>query len=132
MRLISDVDVAKILTMPDAIDAMRAAFTQYGQGAGAVLARGRATAEHAGAGATISAMGAALPASGVVGTKMYSTVAGQFQFVIVLFSSITGKPLAAIEANELTRLRTSAATAVAVERLARKDARVLAVYGAGT
>ena len=131
MRLITDGDVAKILTMPDAIASMRTAFLQYGQGAGAVLARGRATAEHAGQSVTISAMGAALPASGVVGTKMYSTVAGQFNFVIVLFSSVTGEALATIEANELTRLRTSAATAVAVEHLARKDAAVLALFGAG-
>ncbi len=131
MRLITDSDVARILTMPDAVATMRTAFLQYGQGAGAVLARGRATAEHAGNAATISAMGAALPASGVVGTKMYSTVAGKFNFVIVLFSSVTGAALATIEANELTRLRTSAATAVAVERLANKDAAVLAIFGAG-
>ncbi len=131
MRLITDGDVAKTLNVPDAIASMRTAFQQYGQGAGAVLARGRATAEHRGQTATISAMGAALPASGVVGTKMYSTVAGKFNFVIVLFSSVTGEALATIEANELTRLRTSAATAVAVERLANKDAAVLSIFGAG-
>ena len=131
MRLITDADVANTLTMREAISALHSAFKQYGQGAGAVLARGRATAEHAGQTVTISTMGAALPASGVVGTKMYSTVAGQFHFVIVLFSSVTGEALATIEANELTRLRTAAATAVAVERLARQEARVLSVFGAG-
>ncbi len=131
MLLITDTDVARTLTMHDAITALRTAFTQYGQGAGAVLARGRATAEHQGHIVTISAMGAALPASGVVGSKIYSTVAGQFHFVIVLFSSTTGEALATIEANELTRLRTAAATAVAVAHLARKDARVLSVFGAG-
>ncbi len=31
-------------------------------------------------------MGAALPAAGVVGAKVYATVKGQFNFVIVLFS----------------------------------------------
>lgn len=132
MRLITDQDVARVLTMKDAIAAMRIAFTQFGQGAGAVLARGRATAEHAGASVTISAMGAALPASGVAGTKVYSTVNGQFSFVIVLFDARTGAPLATIESNELTRLRTAAATAVAAEKLARTDANTLAIFGAGT
>jgi len=131
MKLITDADVARTLSMRDAIAALRTAFTQHGHGAGAVLARGRAAAEHAGHAVTISAMGAALPASGVAGAKIYSTVAGQFNFVIVLFSSVTGEVLATIEANELTRLRTSAATAVAVECLARKEARVLSVFGAG-
>jgi ornithine cyclodeaminase len=132
LRLITDHDVARVLTMKEAIASMRTAFTQFGQGAGAVLARGRATAEHAGASVTISAMGAALPASGVVGTKVYSTVNGQFTFVIVLFDAKTGAPLATIESNELTRLRTAAATAVAVEKLARSDAKSLAIFGAGT
>jgi ornithine cyclodeaminase len=132
LRLITDQDVARVLTMKEAIASMRTAFTQFGQGAGAVLARGRATAEHAGASVTISAMGAALPASGVAGTKVYSTVNGQFSFVIVLFDAKTGTPLATIESNELTRLRTAAATAVAVEKLARTDAKSLAIFGAGT
>jgi ornithine cyclodeaminase len=63
---------------------------------------------------------------------VYSTVNGQFTFVIVLFDAKTGAPLATIESNELTRLRTAAATAVAVEKLARADAKSLAIFGAGT
>ncbi len=136
MRLITDQDVARVLNMKEAIGSMQAAFMQFGQGAGAVLARGRATADHAAgdvkSSVTISAMGAALPASGVVGTKVYSTVNGQFNFVIVLFDAKTGTPMATIESNELTRLRTAAATAVAVAKLARADAKTLAVFGAGT
>jgi ornithine cyclodeaminase len=58
-------------------------------------------------------------------------VGGIFNFVIVLFSSITGEPLAAIEANEITRLRTAAATAVATRRLASREARTLAIFGTG-
>ena len=89
------------------------------------------TAEHGGKASAIATMGAALPASGVVGAKVYSTVGGQFNFVIVLFSSITGEALAVVEANEITRFRTAAATAVAVQRLAARDARSLAIFGTG-
>jgi ornithine cyclodeaminase len=131
MRMITDQQVAEILTMREAIEALRGAFIQFGNGAGAVLARGRATAEFEGRASTISAMGAALPGADVVGTKVYSTVNGQFNFVIVLFSATTGALLASMQANQLTRLRTAAATALATEKLVRKDARVLAIFGSG-
>jgi ornithine cyclodeaminase len=132
MKFITDIQVAEVFTMREAIEAMRSAFTQFGNGAGAVLARGRANAELNGKTCTMSAMGAALPGSDVLGTKVYSTVNGQFNFIINLFSSTTGKPIATFEANELTRLRTAAATALATEKLVRKDARILAIFGSGT
>lgn len=131
MRVISDQEVAELITMREAIDAMAAAFEQFGNGAGAIAPRVRVAAEHNQKTAMISTLGAALPASGVVGAKVYSTVGDRFNFVIVLFSARTGAPLAAIEANEITRLRTAAASAVALQRLARRDSRTLAIFGAG-
>ena len=131
MRLISDADVSDVITMREAIDAMAAAFEQFGNGSGAVARRVRATAEHRQQAAAVSMMGASLPAAGVLGAKVYSTIGGRFSFVIVLFSSVTGKPLAAIEANEITRFRTGAATAVAAQRLAPREARTLALFGTG-
>jgi len=130
MHLITESQVRATLTLPDAVVALRQAFTQMGQAQGAVLARGRAAATVQGQALLISAMGAVLPE--VLGSKVYSTLNGQFQFVITLFSSRTGLPLVTLEANELTRLRTAAATAVAAEALARPDARTLAIFGAGT
>ena len=131
MRLITDEDVASLLTMREAIDAMAAAFEQFGNGAGAVAPRVRATAEHRQQSAAVSMMGASLPAAGVLGAKVYSTIGGRFNFVIVLFSSVTGKLLASIQANEITRFRTAAATAVAARRLAAREARTLAIFGTG-
>jgi len=128
MQLITDAEVAQAFSMGDAIDAMHEAFLQLGQGRGAVLPRQRATAAEV----TFSAMGAVLPEAGVAGAKVYTTIAGRFSFVVLLMSTRDGRPLAAIEANELTRLRTAAATAVAVRTLAREDATTLTVYGAGT
>nr|MCU0769283.1 ornithine cyclodeaminase family protein [Burkholderiaceae bacterium] len=131
MRLITDEDVAALLSMREAIDAMAVAFEQFGNGAGAVAPRVRAAAEHRQQSAAIATMGAALPASGVLGAKVYSTVGGRFNFVIVLFSALTGEPLATIEANEITRFRTAAASAVAARRLAPRGARTLAIFGTG-
>lgn len=131
MRLITDDDVASLLTMREAIAAMASAFEQFGNGAGAILPRMRAVAEHRRQVVAIATMGATLPAADVVGAKVYSTIEGRFRFVIVLFSALTGEPVAAIEANELTRFRTAAATAVAAQRLAARDARTLAIFGTG-
>lgn len=131
MRLISDADVAEIITMRDSVVAMAAAFEQFGNGAGSVAPRVRAAAEHGGEATAIAAMGAVLPAAGVAGAKVYSTVKGQFNFVIVLFSSLTGEALATIEANEITKYRTAAASAVAMQRLAGRDAATLSIFGTG-
>jgi ornithine cyclodeaminase len=131
MRLISDAEVAKMIDMREAINAMSAAFEQFGKGAGAVAPRVRAAAEYNKQTAAIATMGAALPASGVVGAKVYSTVNGRFNFVIVLFSAATGDPLCAIEANEITRFRTAAASAVAMRALMKSDAKALSIFGAG-
>jgi ornithine cyclodeaminase len=131
MRLINDAEVAEVITMREAVVAMAAAFEQFGNGAGSIAPRMRATAELGVQSTSIAAMGAALPASGVVGAKVYSTVGGRFNFVIVLFSSLTGEALAAIEANEITKFRTAAASAVAMRRLATRSARTLAIFGTG-
>lgn len=131
MRLISDAEVAEVITMRDAVAAMAAAFEQFGNGAGSIAPRVRATADHGGEATAISIMGAALPAAGVVGAKVYATVRGQFNFVIVLFSARTGEALAAIEANEITRYRTAAASAVAMQRLVARQATTLALFGTG-
>lgn len=140
MRLITDREVAEHITMREAIAAMTAAFEQYGNGAGAIAPRVRAAASHNGSTCAIAAMGAALPAGGVVGAKVYSTltnaeVSGRFNFVIVLFSARTGAPLATVEANEITRFRTAAASAVALRALAPLSgphaARTLAIFGSG-
>jgi ornithine cyclodeaminase len=51
--------------------------------------------------------------------------------IVVLFSPETGRPLAVIEANALTAMRTAAATAVATQALARPDAGIVALLGSG-
>jgi hypothetical protein len=123
MRLINDAEVAEVITMREAVVVMAAAFEQFGNGAGSIAPRVRATAELGVRSSSVAAMGAALPASGVVGAKVYSTVGGRFNFVIVLFSSLTGEALASIEANEITKFRTAAASAVAMRRLWRRERR---------
>jgi ornithine cyclodeaminase len=50
---------------------------------------------------------------------------------VVLHSGETGQPLAFMNASAITAIRTAAVSAVATRLLAREDARVLAILGAG-
>lgn len=53
------------------------------------------------------------------------------QGIVTLFDGETGVPTAILDASAVTEIRTAAVTAVATRELARKDARALAILGAG-
>ncbi len=53
------------------------------------------------------------------------------QSTVVLFDADTGQAKALVGGNLLTALRTAAASAVSIKHLARKDAKVLGMIGAG-
>ena len=53
------------------------------------------------------------------------------QGTVTLFDGTTGAPMAILDASAVTAVRTAAVSAVATRVLAREDARVLAVLGAG-
>jgi ornithine cyclodeaminase len=53
------------------------------------------------------------------------------QGTVTLFDGETGVPTAIVDASAITMIRTAAVTAVATRALARRDARVLAILGAG-
>ncbi len=125
MKLITNQQVTELITTSEAIAAMRSAFCTIQQGAQQSRARTSAGP------AMLSTMGAVLPGAGVAGIKVYTTINGQFHFVIVLFSTEDGRPLATIEADTMTAFRTAAASAVATDCLARNDAAILGVIGTG-
>lgn len=83
-------------------------------------------------------MPGALGAHGVFGAKLISAFHDNFakgvqshQGLVVLFDPETGAPVCALHAGELTAIRTAAASAVATDALARKDARRMAILGYG-
>ena len=53
------------------------------------------------------------------------------QSTVVLFDPDTGRPKALVAGNYLTAVRTAAASSVSIAHLAREDARVLGMVGAG-
>jgi ornithine cyclodeaminase len=79
-------------------------------------------------------MGAAAP----FGAKLISVFPDNFalgkqshQGLVILFEAETGAPVCVVHAGEITAIRTAAASAVATDALARKDARRLAILGYG-
>jgi len=68
---------------------------------------------------------------GWMGAKLYSVARGKASFVVLLYSAVTGELAAIIEADQLGRLRTGAATGIATKYMARADASVAAIIGTG-
>jgi len=74
----------------------------------------------------------------VFGAKLISVYPENFakgaqshQGVVTLFDPESGAPVAIVHAGEITAVRTAAASAVATDALARRDARRLAILGYG-
>jgi ornithine cyclodeaminase/alanine dehydrogenase-like protein (mu-crystallin family) len=135
MRFIDREEVARRLTYDLCIPLVRKAMI--------ALSRGE-TRQHLrsilplGEGRMFGIMPGALGAQGAFGAKLISIFPGNFerglqshQGVVVLFDAQTGEPVCVAHAGEITAIRTAAASAVATEALARKDARRLALLGYG-
>ena len=121
-------DVADLLTLDDAIEAVERAFRLLGEGRVPAPA---IAGVHA-------ADGAFHIKAALLGDRFAAKINGNFfhatpriQGVIVLCSDTAGTPLAILDSIEITMLRTAAATAVAAKYLARHDARTLLVAGCG-
>jgi alanine dehydrogenase len=125
---ISEDDVARLVTITAAMDAVEAAFKALGSGDGtANQPRGRFFLPHG----VMHHMAAALPGRGVMGTKTYTSFGYETRFYVMLFSSDTGELLALIEGDKLGQIRTGAATGVAAKYMARPDAHSASLLGAG-
>lgn len=127
MRHISDALVDELVCAEDAQQVVLDAFRSFGMARAAMQERIRTEA----GGVKLSTLGAVIPDQGVAGAKVYTTIAGRFAFVIVLFSTEDGRALASFDAGAITRLRTAACSVVAARLLAPAGPRRMALYGAG-
>ncbi len=124
---LTDAQIDDLINIDDAIPGLQQGFRALASGNAAVQQRVRTEA----GGVKLSTLGAVVPELGVAGAKVYSTIAGRFNFSIVLFSTVDGSLLATLDANAITRMRTAATTVVAVRALARKQAATAAIFGTG-
>lgn len=124
---VTDAEIDAALRDADLADTLDRAFVAFARGEAAMQRRMRTDA----GGVKLSTLGAVWPGEGYAGAKVYTTIAGRFDFVIVLFSAETGAPLATLDANAITRWRTAAVSVLAARRYACADASTLAVFGTG-
>jgi ornithine cyclodeaminase/alanine dehydrogenase-like protein (mu-crystallin family) len=134
IRILTAADIRSALPMPAAIEAVSAAYGQLSAGRATMPLRSRF---HTDKGVTLL-MPAHLHDSGDFAVKIVSvygdnpdrglpTVAA----TVLALDPATGMPLALMEGDSLTALRTGAAGGVAARHLARKNSRAVALFGAG-
>ena len=125
--LIREKDVVRLLPVRDAIAAVEAALREHADGRALCAPRVRVRLPSG----LLHSMSAALPAQDVCGLKAYTATPSGARFVVLLFTANEGNLLAIVEANRLGQIRTGAASGVATRLLARHDAKILALLGAG-
>ena len=135
MLIVPEAMIASLVTPEDAFEAVTASF--------AAMARGDAcnfpvVREALGEGRQYGFKSGLDRASGQLGVKAGGYFPGNaakglinHQSSVFLFDPDTGRPVAMVGGNLLTALRTAAASAIAIDRLARPEAEVLGIVGAG-
>ena len=132
---LGDEQVRELMTMRDAVAALEDAHLQ--------LARGQAaTADRAVlrfSTGWMRLLPAALEASGVAGYKEFHQVVmpdrpkemATVRYAVHLFDCVTGEPLAIIDADYLTQVRTGATAALAAQKMTPADVHRFGVIGTG-
>ncbi len=135
MRFIDREEVAKRLTYEKCIPIVRQAMIAFSRGETKQLLRSIIFLSE---GRLFGVMPGAMGASAPFGAKLISVFAENFalgkpshQGLVILFDPETGAPVCVVDAGEITAIRTAAASAVATDALACKDARRLAILGYG-
>jgi len=135
IRFIDREEISRRLTCERCIPIVREAMIAFSKGETKQLLRSIITLSE---GRLFGVMPGAMAAHGPFGAKLISVFHGNFdrgvpshQGLIVLFDPESGAPVCVLEAGEITAIRTAAASAVATDALARKDARHMALLGYG-
>ena len=123
---ITEAEVARLVTVKDAIATLEELFATWGQPSTWNIPRRRAPLP----GGAFNLMGASYGAKNVYGLKAYAGMKGG-QFHTLLYSSTDGKLKAVIEADLFGQLRTGAASGLATRLLANPDAQTLGMIGVG-
>ncbi len=121
-------EVAQLLPMADAIEAVELAFRHLGAGGAVNRPRDRI----AFGGGSFNFMAGADQAQGYLGYKAYGGFRGhRAGMMVTLYSTENGRVLAMMAANRLGQIRTGAASGVATRLLARTGPAVLGQLGTG-
>jgi alanine dehydrogenase len=136
IKVITSNDVKDVVGMKDAIDLMSVAFSSFsGQ---QCYVPPRSVNDIPGMDLTIILKPAYMETLGRTGIKILSQNEGNrftdlptITGIILLIDADTGQILALMDGAYITELRTGAASGLASDYLARKDAEILAIFGCG-
>ena len=131
---LSRADVEQLLDVDAMLEALARALEVYSSGVTSIPPR---SAARTGDGNLLGVMAGYVPGIALE-TKLVSVFPGNdehdlpsHQGLIALFDEKTGAPLALMDGTYITAIRTGGTAAVAARALAREDASVLAILGAG-
>ena len=135
LRCLSGTDIAALLPMPKAIEAMRDAYVALCEGR--IVAPQRQVVSIEPESAVNLLMGGYVPGERLA-TKIVSVFPGNagldkpvIQGLVVVQDETSGEPIAILDGTFLTSWRTGAAAGIATDLLARSDARSAALIGCG-
>ena len=148
MRLLTNADVASVLTMAEGIAALRIGYDDLARGDAAFVPRidlyaptGRDDDYY-----QWGSMAGACRSYGVVAVRIKSDVSswpdgrtsekyciepGTYSGIILLYSIVNGEPLALLQDGYLQHVRVGAAAGIGVDLMARRDADDLGLIGSG-
>jgi alanine dehydrogenase len=132
--LLSESDVASLVSMADGVRLVEQALQQHAAGASFVMPR--VSADIPGGGGAFRVMSAVMPELGFFGLKTLTGYPGRRKpnetyFAVLLFGCESGALRAVVASGRLTGIRTGAASGVAAKYMSRPDSRVLGLLGAG-
>lgn len=123
-----DEDTAsKILNMDNALNLVEESFTTYAQGKSFNMTRQRMRIRKG----ALHMLPGAVPYKNVIGFKAYTSFRAGLIFKVHLYDAENGNPLAIVDANEIGRLRTGAATGIATKYMAKKESNTAFIFGGG-
>lgn len=124
---LTEDEIAGLLDMPVVIAAVEQVMAAHARGEVVDYPRQRVRLP----GSITHLLQGGVPGANLSGFKVYTSAGGRARFWVHLFDATSGDPVAVLEADRLGMMRTGAAAGVAAKWLARPDARVAGVFGAG-
>ncbi len=150
--LLSNDDVAALLSVPDCIEVLEGAYAELARGRGINRTRSDSIVAHAGndeAVYSLKSMDGIIPSLGVGAVRINSDIVtwpmvgnsqrrtkvpaadGRWVGLVLLFSTETGEPLAIMPDGVMQRIRVAAANGIGAKYMARADASDVAIIGSG-
>ncbi len=131
MRIFTDSEIRSLLHPAEVVDAIEAAFAREYRATAVMPLRTRVEMAGRGVLLVMPCYDSAVPGLGTKLVTFFENAAERVQANYVLLDPVNGRLRALMAANYLTYVRTAATSAVATRHMARRDAKVLGVFGTG-